>query len=327
MDMQSRKRKNKPLLYQYYLQKENQLNNAITLANSDSSNQICPSCNLNSMLYDASTGETVCSNCGIVILERAEVVERDSKTACRVGMPTSLVFPDKGLPTVIANSNTDASGTSLNQDQVTSVNRIRHFNKTSFNNRSQTRNLKNAFVLMAVLKDRLALTDPLLERSAYHYRKALGKKLIKGRSTRGLVVASIYVSCKEMNIPRTLQEIARAANADYVFAGRCYRIMAQQLGLSPSIVDPRAYVSKIVDRVNVNQKTYRRAVDMLDEVKKNSISVGKDPKALASAVLYYACLTEQEGDKISQARIAKAGGVSIVTLRKRTSDVLEVLQS
>jgi uncharacterized protein (DUF983 family) len=71
--MQSRKRKNKPLLYQYYLQKENQLNNAITLAHSDSSNQICPSCNLNSMLYDTSTGETVCSNCGIVILERADV--------------------------------------------------------------------------------------------------------------------------------------------------------------------------------------------------------------------------------------------------------------
>jgi transcription initiation factor TFIIB len=130
-----------------------------------------------------------------------------------------------------------------------------------------------------------------------------------------------------MNIPRTLQEIALAANADYVFAGRCYRIMAQQLGLSPSIVDPRAYVSKIADRVNVNHKTYRRAVDMLDEVKKSSISFGKDPKALASAVLYYACLTEQEGDKISQARIAKGGGVSIVTLRKRTSDVLEVLQS
>ena len=40
-----------------------------------------------------------------------------------------------------------------------------------------------------------------------------------------------------MGVPRTLQEIAVAANADYIFAGKCYRIIANELEISPSIVD------------------------------------------------------------------------------------------
>ena len=69
----------------------------------------------------------------------------------------------------------------------------------------------------------------------------------------------------------------------------------------------------------VSEKAYRRAVHMLSIVKDNPISHGKDPNALAVAILYAACL--KEGEKVSQAQIAAAGDTSIVTLRKRFQDV------
>lgn len=102
--------------------------------------------------------------------------------------------------------------------------------------------------------------------------------------------------------------------------------MAQKLEISPSIVDASNYISKIADNANVNQKTYKRAAEMLDAVKKDSLSYGKDPKALATAVLYHACIAENL-DKTSQSKIAKAGGISVVTLRKRASDILKVFNS
>ena len=82
-------------------------------------------------------------------------------------------------------------------------------------------------------------------------------------------------------------------------------------------------MSKVAENANVSQKTYRTALDMLDVVKKNPISYGKDPKALATAALYGACLIEEK-DKVSQARIAQAGGISVVTLRKRVLDISKV---
>lgn len=87
---------------------------------------------------------------------------------------------------------------------------------------------------------------------------------------------------------------------------------------------PQDTFQKIANNANVNQKTYKKAVEMLDEVKKNSISYGKDPRAIATAVLYHASTIEEKN--VTLARIAKAGGISIVTLRKRISDVMRVLQ-
>jgi len=60
--MEYRKRKSKPLLYQYYLQKEERDNNDKSVVHVDTSDPLCSSCGLNSMFYDASTGETICSS-------------------------------------------------------------------------------------------------------------------------------------------------------------------------------------------------------------------------------------------------------------------------
>ncbi|MGH9976947.1 MAG: transcription initiation factor IIB [Nitrososphaeraceae archaeon] len=313
--------------YQYHLQEGYQQKNKLAdkgIKANYSSNVLCHSCDSIWMIYDGSTGETICTKCGTVLTERPTTIETGPSSIESFSNSVSLAFPDKGLSTVITSANIDASGSTLNHDQIQNVNKLRYLDKVSNNNRTQIRNLKNAFVTMAAIRDKLTLTDPVMERAAYYYRKTLHNKLIKGRSIREMVVASIYVSCKEMEVPRTLCEICDAANADPIFAGKCYRTMARELRISPLIVDSARYISKVADSASVSQKTYRRAVEMLDIVKKHAISYGKDPKALATAVLYAACIKENE-PSVSQAKIAAAGSISVVTLRKRFSDILRLI--
>ena len=286
------------------------------------SQHVCNSCESASIIFDEPTGETVCSQCGTVTSERQMTIENELKTKERSGMPLSLVYPDKGLSTVITYSNTDANGTSLNQDQLSSINKIRYYDRLS-DNKYHVRNLKNAFSVMAALKDKLNLTDPMMERSAYYYRKTLSSGLIKGRSIKEMVVASVYTACKEMDIPRRLEDISKAANADKIFAGKCFRIMSRELSINASNVDANRFLSKVAENAGVSQKEYRAALDILNIVKKDPISFGKDPKALATAALYGACLKDEKGN-ISQARIAKAGGISVVTLRKRVADISNI---
>jgi transcription initiation factor TFIIB len=281
--------------------------------------QVCNSCKSTSLIFDEPKGETVCTDCGIVILEKQMTLEKALKTQEGSGMPFSLAYPDKGLSTIITFSNTDANGTSLNQGQLNSINKIRYYDRLS-DSKSHVRNLKNAFSVMAALKDKLNLTDPIIERSAYYYRKTLGSGLIKGRSIKEMVVASVYAACKEMDIPRRLEDISEAADADKIFAGRCFRIISRELSINTSNVDANRFLSKVAENAGVKQKTYRTALDMLDMVKKDTISYGKDPKALAAAALYAACLIEDE-ENTSQAKLAQAGGISVVTLRKRFLDI------
>jgi transcription initiation factor TFIIB len=303
-------------------EQQQNLVNGIVDVNKLTSQHVCNLCKSSSIIFDELTGETVCSQCGTVASERQITIEKELKTKERSGMPLSLVYPDKGLSTVITYSNTDANGTSLNRDQLSTINKIRYYDRLS-DSKNHVRNLKNAFSVMAALKDKLNLTDPIIERSAYYYRKTLSSGLIKGRSIKEMVVASVYAACKEMEIPRRLEDISEAADADKIFAGRCFRIMSRELSFNASNVDANRFLSKVAENAEVSQKTYRTALEMLDKVKIDPISYGKDPKALAAAALYAACLVEDKEDT-SQAKLAQAGGISVVTLRKRFLDITQL---
>jgi transcription initiation factor TFIIB len=297
---------------------------------SDKGSDVCSLCNSTATVFDAETSEIVCSTCGVVIHDNIESLGPewrvysgdDIESKSRTGMPTSLAFHDMGLSTFISYSNIDANGAAISPEQMSKVQRMRRWNKISSNNRSYHRNLKNAFAIMGTVKDKLSLNDALIEKSAYNYRKALDKRIIKGRSIRALVVASVYAACRELNIPRTLDEIAETANADSIFAGKCYRLLVRHLKLHLPVIDSSVYLAKIASKARVSEKTYRRALEMLTTIKENPVSHGKDPNALAVAVLYAACLKEDE--KVSQAQIAVAGDTSIVTLRKRFQDVRKI---
>jgi transcription initiation factor TFIIB len=290
----------------------------------------CPLCSSGSIVFDSETSETICSSCGMVVRDNIESMGpewrsysgEDIESKSRTGMPSSLAFHDMGLSTFISYSNVDANGVAISAEQRNKVQRMRRWNKISSNNRSYHRNLKNAFAILSTIKDKLSLSDVLIEKAAYNYRKALDKKIIKGRSIRALIVAAVYAACRDMSVPRTLEEISVAANTDAIFAGKCYRLLVQNLELRLPVIDSNKYLARIANKAKVSEKTYRAALEMLSTIKGDPISHGKDPNALAVAVLYAACLNE--GENVSQAQVAVAGDISIVTLRKRFQDVRKI---
>jgi transcription initiation factor TFIIB len=182
--------------------------------------------------------------------------------------------------------------------------------------------LKNAFGILLRIKDKLSLSDTIIEKSAYYYRKVVEKRITKGRSIKEFVVACVYVSCREMNVPRTLDEISEIANADNVFAGKCYRLLLRNLKIRLQPIDSTTYLSKIANKGGISKKTLNRAIDIMSQIKELPLSSGKDPTALSIAVLYAACL--EQGEFISQSQIAIAGEMSVVTLRKRFLDVKKI---
>lgn len=292
----------------------------------------CLHCKGSKIVFDPASGEKVCENCGIVLAEKIESAEGElnvksemDKAGVHTGLPSSLTLADKGLSTVIPYSVTDGNGVALNAEQRTTMQRMRRWNKISNNNRSYHRNLKNAFSVLLRIKEKLSLTDPLTEKSAYYYRKTLDLKIIKGRSIKGFVVACVYIACREAGIPRTIEEISKAVDTDKVFAGKCYRLLMRRLKIRLPEIDARILLSRIANNGGVSERTLRRAAEMMHVVKENPVSYGKDPTALAVAVLYAACL--EQGEKVSQVTLSSSAKMSIVTLRKRFLDIKKVFPS
>jgi transcription initiation factor TFIIB len=280
----------------------------------------CKFCKSTNLVFDPSSSEKICSSCGAV-LDIEYLSDQNTHVEGRDSM-SALVQPDGGLSTLISAYNVDANGIVIQGTQLSTLKRIRKWNKISASNRGYHRNLNNAFAILIRIKEKLSVSEPIIEKAAYYYRKVLDINIIKGRSIKEFVVACVYAACRELCVPRTMEEIVRVANADKVFSGKCYRLLVIELKIHLPAVDLSSYLSRISNNAKISEKTSRRAVEMMCKMRDYPISYGKDPSAISVAILYGACLLE--GEKISQGQLAAAGQMSIVTLRKRYLDVRSV---
>jgi transcription initiation factor TFIIB len=290
----------------------------------------CPSCGYKKMVTDQNTGELFCGKCGFVVTEKISDTgaewrsfSNDESSRTRVGAGTSLTMHDMGLSTIIGKANKDATGKPLSSGVKSSIERLRTWDSRSQAHSSADRNLRQALNEMDKLKDKLALTNAVVEKAAYIYRKAMERKLVRGRSIQGLVAACLYAACRNTETPRTLDDIANGINIRRKDVARCYRLIFRELDLKMPVVDPVKGVSRIASIAGLSEKSKRKAIVILNEAKKEGIVAGKDPMGIAAAALYLACISI--GEAKSQKDISIASGVTEVTIRNRCAGLRKML--
>jgi len=247
----------------------------------------------------------------------------DGTDRSRVGSGTSITMHDMGLSTIIGQQNKDATGKPLNSSMKKSIDRLRTWDSRSQVNSSTERNLRQALSEMDKMKAKLSLTDPVIQKAAYIYRKAIERKLVKGRSIHGLVAACIYASCRNTETSRTLDDIANGINIRRKDVARCYRLIFRELDLKIPVPDPINGISRIASIAGLGEKTKRKAISILNKAKKLGIVAGKDPMGIAAAALYLACITS--GGNKTQREISVASGVTEVTIRNRCAGLKKLL--
>ncbi|KKM62727.1 hypothetical protein LCGC14_1518740 [marine sediment metagenome] len=292
----------------------------------------CQRCGKGSMLTDNNTGEMFCSKCGFVVSDRTEregpewrsFSKDEHGDRARTGTPTSLAMHDMGLATIINPINKDASGKPLTASMKSTIERLRTWDSRSQVHEPIDRNFRQAFSELNRLKDKLALSNAVIEKTAYIYRKALDKSLVRGRSIPALVAASLYAACRNTQTPRTLTDVANGINIKRKDIARCYRLLLRELDLKMPVVDPTKCVARIASISSLSEKTKRKALEFLDEASRIEVSAGKDPMGFAAAALYLACV--MLGENKTQKDIAQAAGVTEVTIRNRYKGLKEELK-
>jgi transcription initiation factor TFIIB len=289
---------------------------------------MCLICKNNHIITDSESGEVICSNCGMIISDRNQEISRpewrfysaeQENDRSRTGIPITLAKADMGLATLIGKDDRDASGHLLDGAMRNRMQRLRRWDLRTRNHTASDKNLLQAFSKLDVLKDKLALSDAVVEKIAYIYRKVQHRGLVRGRTISGLIAAAIYAGCREMETPWTLKDIAAASNVKRKDIARNYRMLLFELNLKVPNADPIKCIVKVANRSNLTENTKREAIAIMKDVAKKEISAGKDPMGLAATVLYLSCL--RTGEETTQTQIAHASGVTEVTIRNRLKEL------
>ncbi len=287
---------------------------------------ICSVCKNGRPIADLESGELVCSDCGLVFSEKAtdnrpewRNFGSENNDRARTGSPVSLAQHDMGLNTVIGNNNKDSHGQSLDASMHSTMKRLRTYDFRSQTRTSADRNLMRAFGELGRQRDKLGLSDAMIDKTAYIYRKALGKGLVKGRSTSAILAAAIYIACREMGAARSLNDISEITDVRRKVISRSYMILIQQLEIIMPLIDPVKCIAKIANKANLSEKTKRMAIEVMKDLVNTQLPAGKRPMSLAATILYLSCLRNDEA--VTQKELAEAAGVTEVTMRNRIKDL------
>ncbi|MFQ6136625.1 MAG: transcription initiation factor IIB [Candidatus Hydrothermarchaeales archaeon] len=292
----------------------------------------CPECDSTSLSKDYLRAEVVCNDCGLVIDEnivdtgpewRAFDNEQKMKRS-RAGAPMTYMIHDKGLSTVMDWKNKDARGGDIPVRSRAQLYRMRKWQNRLRVSNAQERNLMLALTELNNLSSRLNLPKNISEVAAVLYRKALDKRLIRGRSIEGVVAAVVYAACRKCNVPRTLDEIAEAANMSKKDVGRVYRFIARRIGINLNPTTPIDYVPRFRSELNLPPEVQSKAIELIKSAMDLQLTSGRGPTGLSAAAIYIASILA--GERVTQKEVADVAGVTEVTIRNRYKELTQKLE-
>lgn len=275
------------------------------------------------IITDNASGEILCGSCGRVLEEKfLETIPShwsdpaDYLTKKNSGSANSLTMFDRNMTTVM--SNRDFMGNFLSRTNKNEFYRLKILNTRS-TVASKNKSLRSALLFLNMLQMKLGIPNSVAENSAHMYRKAIRIKMTVGRKSRNIMCACIYASCKQYGIPRSILEISITSNIGKKEIARTYRSLVERLDLSINPFSSREFLARIANEAKISEKSRRDALEIIYSIEKSGLAQGKNPKALAAASLYLACILNTE--KKTQAEISKASGITSTTIRTRYYDL------
>ncbi|MBS3923152.1 MAG: transcription initiation factor IIB [Nitrosarchaeum sp.] len=281
------------------------------------------SCDEIAIITDFETGEKICQSCGKVLQQNISDPRKarsfsGEENRSHVGDGTSIALYDLGLSTIIGRINKDFVGRNLSNEMKQTMYRMRIWDARSQIKSSSEKNLRYALFEMYKLKEKLGLSDAVIERAAYVYRKAVKAQLIRGRSIKSMIGACLYVACRDMDVTRTMREISNQLQEKPKLIAKSYRMLFQNLKLTVPVPDTINTIIKIANNLHVSETTKREAIRIFDILKEKELTAGKNPNAVAATVIYMAGI--KTGTNLTQMEVTKISGITSVTIRNRLQD-------
>jgi transcription initiation factor TFIIB len=292
-------------------------------AKGDTLADVCPECGGDSIHRDDVHGERVCRECGCVLSDNlvetgsswSAFSHSDAEQTTRVGSPMTELLHDRGLTTKIHWKDTDAHGRPISARKKQTMRRLRTWQTRARLSRSGERNLQVALSEINRMSSALAVPEQVREMASHIYRDALSDDLIQGRSIEAVASSALYIACRNEQIPRSLDEIERAARVDRTEIARTYRRIAAEQELEMKPVDPKLFVPRFCSKLDVSRPVQRRARSILEQAAAEGLHSGKSPTGLAGAAIYLA--TRECDSEVTQSDIADVAQVTEVTIRNR----------
>lgn len=291
---------------------------------------VCPECGSSHLVRDYVRGELVCESCGLVVSDNyidkgPEWTGSGIEAAARIrtGSPSSVSVHDKGLTTEISSSARDFHGRPLPGGDKVRIYRMRMLQRRMKYSRSGERSLAEALMELDRMASVMRIPQQIRDEAALVYRKAAARGLVRGRTIQGMVAASIYIACRVMMVPRTLDEVSHLLEVEKKELTLSYKAIVRGLGLGLRPPKAEDFVKRFASKLKLPMDMELKALELVRKTELAERFHSKAPAGTVAACIYLASILT--GRKVSQESISEVAGVSEVTIRVRYTSIASAL--
>ena len=151
------------------------------------------------------------------------------------------------------------------------------------------------------------------------------QKMFRGLNRDGIKAASIYISCRVNNCPRTAHEIAEIFNLDKTSAttgcsmalnilNNIDRSSEPENQIELNSTKPTAFIERFCSKLNINSELTKLAKFVANKIEKDNIINDNAPHSIAAGIIYF--ISQICNLNITKLDVKNICGVSEVTINK-----------
>ncbi|KAK2966736.1 hypothetical protein RJ640_001060, partial [Escallonia rubra] len=282
------------------------------------------------VVFDHSTGDTVCSECGLVLESRCidetsewrtfadDSTDRDPT---RVGSPVDPLLMGEGeLTTRISMAKTKGFNIITGGDAEPNVSWVHGRGAGGDRDRA----VVMGFETIANMCDRLSLVATIKDRAREMYKRLEDQKCTRGRNLEALAAGCLFIACRQEGKPRTIKEICSAANgSSKKDIGRAKEFIVKQLAVEMGqsmelgAISAGDYLRRFCSNLGMSSKEVKAVQEAVQ--KSEAIDIRRAPISIAGAIIYM--ITQLSDEKKSLKDIALSTSVSEATIRSVYKDL------
>lgn len=288
------------------------------------SNKKCKSCSY--QLYFSDEGFLTCSNsiCGLIFRDIVDYSAEwryygadDNQTSdpTRCGMPINPLLQESSFGCRIIS-------TGRISYEVSKMKRYTEWQSMPYKEKSQY----EEFQRITIMCQNAGIPKLIIDDAIQCHKKISEYELtFRGENRDGIMAASIYMSCKMNNYPRTSKEISQIFNMDVASTTKgCKNIQLIINRLEKDIcvqdkttlhkTTPESFIERFCSKLNMNTEHQKLCHFVCKQIEKSELMPENTPHSIASGVIYY--VSQLYELNITKKDVKNISSISEVTINK-----------
>ena len=282
---------------------------------------VCCNCGYN--LHISDEGFEICTNknCGRIIKDTLHsspewryYSQNKGSDPTRCGMPINDLLHESSFGCKIL-------CTSNNSYEMRKIKRYTEWQAMPYKEKSQY----DEFQRITIVSRNAGISQFIIDDAMRFHKQISEQKTFRGLNRDGIIAASIYISCRVNNNPRTAKEIAKIFNLDVTSATRGCKnaiIIINELEENMSSDDkiklcktkPVSFIDRYCSKFNINNELTKLCKFIAHRIDNNQLIPENTPHSVAAGIVYF--IGQKFNLNISKKDVNKITEISEVTINK-----------